>query len=64
MPLLFLEIKEKPEMQEEPEISTQVNLANNTTEPAMTLPDPFRVNLATGDIELGIRIGDNMWLPF
>lgn len=50
-------------MLEAPETSTKVNLDKNTPEPSLQTSDTSRMNLATGDIEIGIPIGDNMWLP-
>ncbi len=50
-------------MPETPKTSTKVNLDKNTPEPSVQVSNIHRVNLATGDIEIGIPIGDNMWLP-
>ena len=51
-------------MSESSKTSQKVNLKTNTPEPPFQTSDINRMNLYTGGIEIGIPIGDNMWLPF
>ena len=53
----------KQETSEYPDVNLKYNLSRGEFSPGMDLNKNMRMNLSTGEIEFGTRVG-NMWMSF
>lgn len=53
----------KQEKSEYPDVNLKYNITQGEFSPGMDLNKNVRINLSTGELEIGTRIG-NMWMSF